>query len=45
MEKKVYKEINGKKVLIYAMGDGTPEAWFDYDEKGQLIHDKNSIEE
>ena len=46
-KKKVYKEINGKKVLVYAMGDGDgiPEAWFDYDEKGQLIHDKNSIEE
>ena len=30
MEKEVYKEINGKNVLVYGMDIIGIEAWFDY---------------
>lgn len=30
MEKKAYKEINGKNVLVYGMDIIGIEAWFDY---------------
>ena len=40
MEKKVYKEINGKKVITYEKDNKGYERWYEYDLNGNCIHYK-----